>query len=74
MKEIDLEEGDEDKKSMISGMGRRGDWIEISPEMGIGMPSLRIDGSVGQTWALLNLLIEFVDRLEHQRRMCLRVR
>jgi NADPH oxidase len=24
--------------------GRRGDFIEISPAMGIGMPTLRIDG------------------------------
>lgn len=28
------------------GMGRRGDWIEISPEMGRGMPNIRIDGFV----------------------------
>lgn len=24
--------------------GRRGDWIEVSPSMGQGMPQLRIDG------------------------------
>jgi NADPH oxidase len=40
--EVDLD--DLDEKGSMKQIGRRGEWIEVSPSMGLDMPVLRVDG------------------------------